>query len=149
MKRKVAGILFALLTLVVASSLVFADTAEETVEKRASGAGEVNFTARLNFESEMDNHVELELSNHGTSDMLISRQAHYIDEIGSAGSWDCRGPEDVPVGPGKSQRVRFEIAAPVSHGKNSILAFFFQYDGKWYLGKVGENNGVEYFLQHN
>ena len=29
------------------------------------------------------------------------------------------------------------------------LAFFFQYDDYWYLGKVGEKNGTETFRQHD
>lgn len=149
MKRKIAGILFALMTLTVASSLVFADTAGQKGGRRPHPDTEVNFTAKLHYDTGMDDHVELELNNHGNSDMLISRQAHYIDEIGSAGSWDCCAEADFSIGPQQSERIKFETADAVTHGKNSILCFFFRYGGKWYLGKVGENNGVEFFLQHN
>ena len=149
MKRKIAGILFALLTLTVASSLVFAAASGQKGGLRPPADAEVNFTAKLHYDSDMDNHVELELKNHGSSEMVISQQAHYIDEIGSAGSWDCCANKDVSIGPQQSERINFQTASAVTHGKNSILCFFFQYGGKWYLGKVGENNGVEFFLQHN
>jgi hypothetical protein len=45
--------------------------------------------------------------------------------------------------------IEFEIEWPVSHGDNSILAFFFEHDGKWYLAKTGQALGFEYFAQHN
>ncbi len=147
MKRSVAGILFVLVMALVASGLAFADTDQNS--SPVDAAGEVNFTAELQFDSAMDNHVELELTNHGNKDFQIFSQAHYMDQLGSAGSWNCDAGKDITVKPGEKAHVEFSIEKTVAHGEQSILAFFFQYDGNWYLGKVGEKNGIEYFLQHN
>lgn len=153
MKRKLAGIFFALLSLLVASSLVFADSSGRPVDPRtlvsSPPAAEVNFTAKLIFDSDMDDHVRLQISNHGKERLVIAPQAYYIDQIGSAGSHDCTAGSQAFVGAGTSRYVEFKIGQAAAHGPNSILAFFFRYEGDWYLAKVGENNGVEYFLQHN
>ena len=156
MKKKAAGILFALAALIVATGLGFADTkgSPETemtaVEAAATEQTEVNFSAELEFEAAMDDHVVLKITNHGNRNMRIYSQAHYIDQVGSADSWDCSGgDEDIIAGPKQTEYISFYMKKAVAHGDNSILAFFFQYNGHWYLGKVGENNGIEYFQQHN
>ena len=63
--KKVAGLLIVLTVFAVASGLAFADTAGE--KQNAHGqppCTDVNFTARLHFDSAMDDHVQLELTNY-------------------------------------------------------------------------------------
>lgn len=133
----------------VASGLVFADTGGKQAANQDNLSKEVNFTAKLDFDSSMDNQVSMRLTNYGSDEMTIAAQAHYIDNQGSAGSWDCEAKEDCVIDSGKNDSIDFRIERPVSHGDNSILAFFFQYRGEWYLGKVGRNNGIEFYLQHD
>lgn len=168
MRKKIAGILFAMTVLVIATGLGFAEAEgaqEAAAVSRTGGASdtassaqaetedmisEVNFTASLEFDAATDDHVVLKITNCGNLNMRIFSQAHYMDQIGSAGSWDCSaGEEDVIAGPQQTEYIDFQIEKPVTHGDDSILAFFFQYNGHWYLGKVGENNGIEYFQQHD
>lgn len=132
----------------IATGLVFADTAESQLVSMNNLSEEVNFTAKLHFSSSMDNHAAMEITNYGKEKITIAAQAHYMDNVGSAGSWDCKLDEDAVIPPGKTRTVNFYIEKPAAHGENSILAFFFQYGGEWYLGKVGEKNGIEFYLQH-
>lgn len=147
MRRKAAGIVLILVTAVMVSGLAFADTSQG--RKLPDAAGEVNFTAELSFDGAMDDYVELDLANYGQQPMKVMPEAHYMDHLGTAGSWDCKAEAPAVIGAGRSKRIGFLLPQAVSHGENSILAFFFQYNGSWYLGKVGETNGVEYFLEHN
>lgn len=149
MKKRIAGMVCMMLTLIVASSLVFADTQKQGVQKNSGLSGEVSFTAELQFDAATDEHVKLLLTNYGEQNMHIAKEAQYMDELGTAGSWDCHTKSDASVKPGQTATVEFYISRAVAHGDNSILAFFFQYDGRWYLGKAGTNNGVEFFQQHN
>ncbi|MCB6994527.1 hypothetical protein LI177_13655 [bacterium 210820-DFI.6.37] len=156
MKRKIAGLLCVLAILAVATGLGFAETEKTPEAVKANAAvdeeslSDVNFTASLEFDAAMDDHVVLKITNYGARNMRIFSQAHYMDQIGSAGSWDCSaGEEDIIAGPKQTEYISFHMKKAVAHGDNSILAFFFQYDGHWYLGKVGENNGIEYFQQHD
>lgn len=137
------------LTLIVASSLVFADTGGQGGRNNFQPDGEVSFTAELQFDAATDDHVKLRLTNHGEANMRIAAEAQYLDELGTAGSWDCHTQSDVSVKPGQTATVEFYISRAVAYGDNSILAFFFQYNGRWYLGQAGTNNGVEFFQQHN
>lgn len=164
MRKKIAGVLAVLLAVGIATGIVFADTmpkkagaeksgAAQTVEEQAQAAAgeadEVNFTAKLRFDSDEDKHVELVLSNWGKQVMTVSASAYYMDQIGSAGSRPCDAGEDTEIQPGETKCISFALAEKAPHGDNSILAFFFEYGGRWYLGKTGEKNGVEYFLEHN
>lgn len=153
MKKQIAGMLLVLAVLAAAAGLGFAETKEAAASAASAadaGDPEVNFTAALEFDAAVDNHVALKITNYGCRNMRIFSQAHYMDQIGSAGSWDCSaGEEDVIVGPGQTEHIDFQITDAVTHGDASILAFFFQYDGHWYLGKVGESSGIEYFQQHD
>lgn len=110
---------------------------------------DVSFTAQLQFSSAMDDHVILELTNQGSKEMRIAAQGHYMDQIGSAGSWDCGAQRETIAGPGETVYVDFYTAQAVAHGENSILAFYIQYENQWFLAKVGELNGVECFSQHD
>lgn len=148
MKKKIAGIALVLALVLTATSLVFAGTSEKS-RGRQTAETKVDFSAELQFDSAVDNYVTLKITNHGSGNLRIASQAHYMDEVGSAGSWDCSAEGDRIAGPGQTEFVDFEITEPVTHGDHSILAFFFQYGETWYLGKVGKNNGVEYFRQHN
>lgn len=149
MKGRIAGIFLILLALTAALGLAAADA-----EGRAAGGGtqtsdEVRFVAELQFDAAMDDHVKLVLTNQGSGEMRIAPGARYMDHLGTAGSWGCSASDEQIVEPGQTLCVEFHISEIVAHGNRSILAFFFQYNGCWYLGKVGEDNGVEYFLQHD
>ena len=65
----------------VASGLVFADTGGEQTTNQDNLSKEVNFTAKLNFDSSMDNQVSMRLTNYGSEAMTIAAQAHYIDNL--------------------------------------------------------------------
>lgn len=160
MRKKIAGVLAVLLAVGIATGIVFADTmpkkavaeksgAAQAAERQEAAADEVNFTAKLRFDSDEDKHVKLVLSNWGKQVMTVSASAYYMDQIGSAGSRPCDAGEDTEIKPGETKHISFALAEKAPHGDNSILAFFFEYGGKWYLGKTGEKNGVEYFLEHN
>ena len=72
-----------------------------------------------------------------------------MDQLGSAGSWDCVARQETAVEPGETVDMEFNMDQAVTHGENSILAFYIQYQGQWYLAKVGEQNGTECFLGHD
>lgn len=164
MRKKIVGVLIILLAVGIATGIVFADTiprnetAEKTEKKDVvqgvdectqTAADEVNFTAKLWFVSKEDKQVYLILSNCGKQVMTVSSGAYYMDQIGSAGSRICDARADTEVKPGQTKRICFQLAEKAPHGDNSILAFFFEYGGQWYLGKTGRKNGIEYFLKHN
>lgn len=109
----------------------------------------INFTAKLVFQSAVDDHVILQLTNQETAELHIASQAYYMDQLGSAGSWDCAAQQETVVKAGETVYVDFYTAQAVAHGENSILAFYLQYEDQWFLAKVGERNGVECFLRHN
>lgn len=109
----------------------------------------INFTAKLVFQSAVDDHVILELTNQENAELHIASQAYYMDQLGSEGSWDCAARQETIVKAGDTVYVDFYTAQAVTHGENSILAFYLQYEDQWFLAKVGERNGVECFLRHN
>lgn len=164
MRKKIIGILAVLLAVGIATGIVFADTipkreaskreeqkvaAQAIDEQLRTMEDEVNFTAKLQFASKEDKQVNLILSNWGNRVMTVSSDAYYMDQIGSAGSRICNAGADTEVKPGETKHIHFALAEKAPHGENSILAFFFEYGEKWYLGKTGEKNGIEYFLEHN
>lgn len=164
MRKKLTGILIALLTVIAVCSMAFTepDSADAAGSMSSSMASEltsdeppsdrqaaVSFRAKLQFDSAMDDHVTLVLKNDGQKELRIGTQAHYMDQIGSAGSWDCTAQQEAIVQPGNTVHMKFTMDQAAAHGENSILAFYFQYEGAWYLAKVGERNGVEYFARHN
>lgn len=169
MKKRIAGIFFAILTLAAASGLTFAGTGSSQAapggsrqmdqqsrteqkalpdEPAAESCG-VSFSAHLEFDAAMDDHVTLQLINYGSESLEIAPAAHYMDELGTAGSLDCRAGGTCLAEPGQTVSVSFYMDRAAAHGDNSILAFFFQYGDYWYLGKVGDKNGAEIFRQHD
>lgn len=129
-----------------------AEVPDVSASELSGGAFEsetVKFAAELQFNSAMDDHVALRLVNLGAETMSIAAQAHYMDQVGSAGSWDCMARQESAVGSGESIDMDFYMDQAVTHGENSILAFYIQYQGQWYLAKVGERNGTECFSRHN
>lgn len=169
MKKRIAGIFFAILTLAAASGLTFAGAGsgqaaqggsreadrqsktEQTAPRGEAGeeSSNANFSARLEFDAAMDDHVTLYLTNYGNENLQIAPAAYYMDELGTAGSLDCKADGVSFAEPGQTISVSFFMDKAAAHGDNSILAFFFQYDDYWYLGKVGEKNGIEMFRQHD
>lgn len=169
MKKRMAGVFFAILTLAAASGLTFAGAGSSQAAQGGSyqadpysrsGQTEAasedvreyyspGFSARLEFDAAMDDHVTLQLTNYGNKSLQIAPAAHYMDELGTAGSLDCRADGYCYAEPGQTVSVSFYMDRAAAHGDNSILAFFFQYDDYWYLGKVGEKNGTETFRQHD
>ena len=109
----------------------------------------INLDTELIFTGATDDRVILSITNWGRKAITISEDAFYIDEIGSPGSWKCTADEPVTLGPRQARYIEFEIEWPVSHGDNSILSFFFEHEGIWYLAKTGPALGFEYFEQHN
>lgn len=139
---------------ILSDTQINASAAESDVSPSESLAGSseavtVNFTAELQFNSATDDHVMLRLTNLGEERLNIAPQAHYMDQLGSAGSWDCAAERETAAGPGETIYVDFYMDQAVAHGENSILAFYIQYQGQWYLAKVGERNGIECFLRHD
>ena len=150
MTKKLTGVLIAALIFAVATGLVFADSSgSRNAAEGNSPESEVAFAAGLTFYSQKDEQAILRLTNLGQTEMRVAQQAHYIDNIGSAGSIAGNAGTQTVLEPGETKRIEFHLAAPCSHGENSILSFFFEYDGYWYLGKVGQKNGIEYFLDHD
>ena len=150
MKKKIAGGLIAALIFAVATGLVFADSSDrQTVAKDRNPESEVAFAAELDFYSAKDDRVLLRLTNLGETEMRVAPQARYIDQIGSAGFTEGNSQVQTALAPGKTKEIEFQLTVPRAHGENSILSFFFEYDGYWYLGKVGQRNGIEYFLNHD
>ncbi|MCI9595827.1 MAG: hypothetical protein HFE75_00735 [Firmicutes bacterium] len=129
-----------------------AELSEVSASQPSSGSPEsetVKFAAELQFNSAMDDHVVLRLTNLESEKICVAEQAHYMDQLGSAGSWDCMARQETAVEPGETVDMEFNMDQAVTHGENSILAFYIQYQGQWYLAKVGEQNGTECFLGHD
>ena len=136
MKKKV---LLALTAVIVATAVTGFVYAESRIE----------LDAELIFTGATDDRVIMSVTNWGRKPVAISEEAFYIDEVGSAGSWQCTADEEITLGPRQARYIEFEIERAVSHGDNSILVFFFQHEGDWYLAKTGPALGFEYFEQHN
>lgn len=109
----------------------------------------MSFDAELLFDSATDDTLVLNVTNRGGGDLTISKNAHYIDELGSAGSWDCTADEDVVVGPGQSKYIHYYLPEAVAHGDHSVMAFYFMHDDYWYLCKVGVEYGMEIYADHD
>ena len=136
MRKKV---LLALTAVIVATAVTGFVYAESRIE----------IDAELIFTGATDDRVILSITNWGRKAITISEDAFYIDEVGSPGSWECAAEEPVTLGPRQARYIEFEIERAVTHGDNSILAFFFEHNGDWYLAKTGPALGFEYFEQHN
>ncbi len=136
MRKKV---LLALTAVIVATAVTGFVYAESRIE----------IDAELIFTGATDDRVVLSITNWGRKAITISEDAFYIDEVGSPGSWECAAEEPVTLGPRQARYIEFEIERAVAHGDNSILAFFFEHNGDWYLAKTGPALGFEYFEQHN
>lgn len=154
MKTRIAGLCLILMLLAAAGLTAYGLEASAAGREQAySGTGEPSakpdFIASLQFDAAMDDHVKLLLTNQGDKSMEIAAGARYMDQLGTAGSWGCSAASAQTVKAGQTVCMEFRISEIVAHGNRSILAFFFQYNGSWYLGKVGDDNGTEYFLQHN
>ena len=154
MKMRIAGLCLILLILAAAGLTAYglengAAGRDQTHPSSGNTSGKPDFIARLQFDAAMDDHVKLLLTNQGHKTMQIAADARYMDHLGTAGSWGGSAGSEQTIKPGQTVSMEFHISKIVAHGNRSILAFFFQYDGTWYLGKVGDDNGTEYFLQHN
>lgn len=136
MKKKILLITVVVLVATAITGFVYAES-------------KIDLDAKLIFTGATDDRVILNITNWGRRDITISEDAFYIDEVGSAGSWQCLAEEPVTLGPRQSRYIEFEIERAVTHGDNSILAFFFRHEGDWYLAKTGVNLGFEYFEHHN
>lgn len=136
MKKRIIGLLTAALVMTALTAYVFAGS-------------KIDLEAELIFDSATSDHVIMNITNRGKGTVYISKDAYYIDEIGSPGSWSCAAAEDVTLGPNQSKYIDFYITEAVTHGDNSILAFFFKHSEHWYLAKTGKKLGFEYFSQHN
>lgn len=136
MRKKIVLIVVIVLALGVVSGVVFANS-------------RVNFEAELLFSSATDNSVVLNVTNRGRHDLVISKMASYMDELGTAGSWDASAAEDTVVKPGQSKYIRFSLAEAVAHGDHSVLAFYFLHDDYWYLCKTGVEYGTEIYKDHD
>ncbi len=167
MKKRVTNILVVFITAIATCTMTFTelDSADATGdpspsmpaavtsdELSSTGQNEreaLSFTAELQFDSAKDDHVTLKISNRGEQELRIGTEAHYMDQVGSAGSWDCTAQQETVVSPGNAASATFTMEQAASHGENSILAFYLRYDGTWYLAKAGERNGVECFVRHD
>ncbi len=136
MRKKILLIAAAVLAATAITGFVYAES-------------RIDLEAELIFTGATDDRIILNVTNWGRKKVTISEDAFYIDEVGSAGSWQCLANEPVTLGPRQSRYIEFQIERAVTHGDNSILAFFFRHDGEWYLAKTGVNLGFEYFNQHN
>jgi len=136
MKKKVLLVLAAVIVATAVTGFVYAGS-------------RIELDTELIFTGATDDRVVLSITNWGRKAVTISEDAFYIDEIGSAGSWRCTAKEPVTLGPRQARYIEFDIEWAVSHGDNSILAFFFEHEGKWYLAKTGPDLGFEYFEHHN
>lgn len=136
MKKKVLLALAAVIVATVVTGFVYADA-------------KINLEAELIFTGATDDRVILNITNWGRKTVTIAEDAYYIDEIGSPGSWQCLTTEAVEIGPRQTKYIEFEIEKAVTHGDKSILVFFFEHEGYWYLAKTGVDLGFEYFQHHN
>lgn len=109
----------------------------------------IDLQTELIFDSATSDHVVLSITNRGKGNVYISKDAYYMDEIGTAGSWACTAKDDITIEPGQTEKIDFYITEAVTHGDHSVLAFFFKHSEKWYLAKTGVELGFEYFSQHN
>jgi len=136
MKKRIIGVLAVMLLTTAVTAYVFAGT-------------RLLLEAELVFESATSNHVILNITNKSRQEIYISRDAYYIDEIGSPGSWNCTAEDDIRLGPGQQKLIDYKITEAVTHGDNSILSIFVKYENQWYLTKVGPALGLESYSQHN
>ena len=136
MKKKIIMVLAVLIVATAVTGFVYAES-------------RIDLDTDLIFTGATDDRVILSVTNWGRKAVTISEDAFYIDEVGSPGSWKCSAEEPVTLGPRQMRYIEFEIEWPVSHGDNSILSFFFEHEGEWYLAKTGPALGFEYFEQHN
>lgn len=136
MKKRVLVVALLLLITGVVSGVVFANS-------------RIDFETELLFFSATDDKLVLNVTNRGRSDIVISKDAHYMDELGTAGSLKCTAEEDVVVGPGQTKYIRYYLPEAVAHGDHSVLAFFFKHDDYWYLAKTGVEYGLEIYMDHD
>lgn len=136
MKKKILGIAAGCFLMMAVTAYVFAGS-------------KIDLETELIFDSATSDHVVMKITNRGKGNVYISNDAYYMDEIGTAGSWSCASKEEVAIMPGETEHIDFYITEAVSHGDNSILAFFFKQGDTWYLAKTGVKLGFEYFSQHN
>ena len=136
MRKKVLLAVVAVLVATAVTGFVYAES-------------RIEIDAELIFTGATDDRVILSITNWGRKAITLSEDAFYIDEVGSPGSWECAAEEPVTLGPRQARYIEFEIERAVAHGDNSILAFFFEHNGDWYLAKTGPALGFEYFEQHN
>ena len=136
MRKKIVLIVVLVLALGIVSGVVFANS-------------RVNFDVELLFSSATDDEVVLNVTNRGRQDLVISKTASYMDELGTAGSWEASASEDTVVKPGQSKYIRFRIEEAVAHGNHSVLAFYFLHDDYWYLCKTGVEYGTEIYKNHD
>ncbi|MBP3384417.1 MAG: hypothetical protein J6M22_03025 [Firmicutes bacterium] len=136
MRKKIVLIVVLVLALGVVSGVVFANS-------------RVNFDAELLFSSATDDKVVLNVTNRGRQDLVISKTASYMDELGTAGSWDAAAEDDTVVRPGQSKYIRFHLEEAVAHGDHSVLAFYFLHDDYWFLCKTGVDYGTEIYKNHD
>ena len=136
MKKKILMVLAAVIVATAVTGFVYAES-------------RIDLDTELIFTGATDDRVILSITNWGRKDVTIAEDAFYMDEVGSAGSWQCKAEEEIILGPRQARYIEFEIEKAVTHGDNSVLAFFFEHQGKWYLAKTGPALGFEYFDQHN
>ena len=136
MKKKFVPVIAALVLAVTVTGFVFAES-------------KVDLETELIFTGATSDRVLLDITNNGSRSITVAQSGFYIDEIGSAGSWECCTRGSKVVEPGQSESIEFEIEKAVTHGDNSVLVFFFGTDSRWYLAKTGVNLGFEFFAQHN
>ena len=136
MKKKIILLVVLVIVMGVVSGVVYANS-------------RINFEAELLFSSATDDTLVLNVTNRGRQDLVISRTAYYMDELGSAGSWDCTAEEDTVVSPGQSKYIHYYLPEAVAHGDHSVMSFFFLHDDYWYMCKVGEEYGMEIHKNHD
>lgn len=136
MRKKIIILAAVVIVAVVISGVVFANS-------------RIAFDAELLFDSATDDTFVLNVTNRGSGDLTISKNAHYMDELGSAGSWECTAEDDVVIEPGQSKYIHFYLPEAVAHGDHSVMAFYFLHDDYWYLCKVGVEYGMEIYTDHD
>lgn len=153
MGRSVTSIVFVVLIVLVISAggVLLSTVPAKTKADRAVDSSSIShpqIAAHISFWQNRSTDVILSLTNRGKEQIAIADEGHYIDNIGSPDSWAC-STEKTTIEPGETKTVSYKIEVPADHGNNSILVFYFQHQGRWYLGKSGINNGTEYYLAHN
>jgi len=129
-KKKIILIAALIMSMGIVSGVVFANS-------------RVNFDAELLFSSATDDSVVLNITNNGRQDLIISRKASYMDELGTAGPLECIAAEDTVVRPGEMEYIHYELPEAVTHGDNSVMSFYFLHDEYWYMCKTGAVYGTE------